>query len=350
MKWAKDLGYDSPDSVAAEIKSKGDEATSYAIQIINKSVGLYVERKLASKTVSSYFYAIRGFLQFEDIELPADKLNSKVKRPRICIESYDRAPTTEEVRRIISHAPGARLKTLIYLLATSGMRVGEAVNLKVGNIDFESKPTKIMVGPFTKTRQQRIAFITEEATNALKDYLGDRIRDPNSQVFLRPDGQPVTKTALRKQVMRVIEKAGLMRKRTEDSYTNELHVHCFRKFFKTRLTNAQMPDAIVELLLGHMNQNDRSYLRVTEDELADAYTKIGEGALTISSVEPKDLREIVEWTKNQTEARDQDLEKLRRENAELRGIIQETRDRSEHLEKKIANVLAYIEKVRGSEH
>jgi integrase len=309
MKWAKDLGYDSPDSIAAEIKAKGSEATNYAIKIIDKSVGLYAERGLASKTVNSYFYAIRGFLRFEDVELPADKLKNKVVRPRICIESYDRAPTIEEVRRLVSHAPGARLKALILLLASSGMRVGEAVNLKVGNFDFDSKPTKVMVGPFTKTRQQRVTFITEEATNALKDYLGNRAKDPNSQVFLRPDGQPVTKTALRKQAMRVIEKAGLMRKRTEDSYTNEIHVHCFRKFFKTRLTNAQMPDATVEMLLGHMNQNDRSYFRATEEELAEAYAK-SESALTIFSVEPKGLRESMEWVKQQQEGQDKALESM----------------------------------------
>jgi integrase len=329
MKWAKDLGYDSPDSIVAEIKAKGSEATNYAIQIIDKSVGDFTERGLASKTVNSYFYAMRGFLRFEDIELPADKLKNKVVRPRICIESYDRAPTIDEVRRIVSHAPGARLKALILILASSGIRVGEAVNLKVGNFDFDSKPTKVMVGPFTKTRQQRVTFITEEATNALKDYLGGRINDRNSPVFLRPDGQPVTKTALRKQAMRVIEKAGLMRKRTEDSYTNEIHVHCFRKFFKTRLTNAQMPDPTVEMLLGHMNQNDRSYFRATDEELAEAYTK-SESALTIFSVEPKGLSDKLDWVK---EKHDLEIEKLRQEKEEQ---TKRQEDRIRELESKLA--------------
>lgn len=329
MKWAKDLGYDSPDSIVAEIKAKGSEATNYAIQIIDKSVGDFTERGLASKTVNSYFYAMRGFLRFEDIELPADKLKNKVVRPRICIESYDRAPTIDEVRRIVSHAPGARLKALILILASSGIRVGEAVNLKVGNFDFDSKPTKVMVGPFTKTRQQRVTFITEEATNALKDYLGGRINDRNSPVFLRPDGQPVTKTALRKQAMRVIEKAGLMRKRTEDSYTNEIHVHCFRKFFKTRLTNAQMPDPTVEMLLGHMNQNDRSYFRATDEELAEAYAK-SESALTIFSVEPKGLSDKLDWVR---ERHDLEIEKLRQEKEEQ---TKRQEERIRELESKLA--------------
>jgi integrase len=347
MKWAKDLGYDSPDSIVTDIKAKGPEATNYAIQIIDKSVGLYVERDLASKTVNSYFYAMRGFLRFEDIDLPADKLKNKVVRPRICIESDDRAPTIDEVRRIVSHAPGARLKALVLILASSGIRVGEAVNLKVGNFYFDSKPTKVMVGPFTKTRQQRVTFITEEATNALRDYLGGRINDRNSPVFLRPDGQPVTKTALRKQAMRVIEKAGLLRKRTEDSYTNEIHVHCFRKFFKTRLTNAQMPGATVEMLLGHMNQNDRSYFRATEEELADAYAKIGESALTVFSVEPGDLRDKIDWVRQQDEKRTIEIKQLQQENIELRTHLARSKEQEErisHLEWKLGLMLDAIDK------
>jgi integrase len=350
MKWAKDLGYDSPDSIVTEIKAKGPEATNYAIKIIDKSVGLYVERDLASKTVNSYFYAMRGFLRFEDIDLPADKLKNKVVRPRICIESDDRAPTIDEVRRIVSHAPGARLKALVLILASSGIRVGEAVNLKVGNFYFDSKPTKVMVGPFTKTRQQRVTFITEEATNALRDYLGGRINDRNSPVFLRPDGQPVTKTALRKQAMRVIEKAGLLRKRTEDSYTNEIHVHCFRKFFKTRLTNAQMPDATVEMLLGHMNQNDRSYFRATDEELAEAYAK-SESALTIFSVEPRDLKDKIDWVKQQDEKRTIEMKQLRQENIELRADLERKVKGIEWVEKEVLemkkSLLAIMEIEKG---
>jgi len=331
LKWAKNIGYDSPDAVVADIKSKAD-VTTRAIEILNKSVSFYCrqgpdgQRKLRSKTINNYFHAIKGFFEYEDIELPETKLK-KITRamPRVCKESYDRAPTPEEVRKIVGHA-GAKAKAAILMLASSGLRIGELKQLKVDHIDVNNKPTKIIVeAVHTKTRQPRITFITEEATNALKDYLGERFNDSDSLIFLLPDGRPTTEQALRKQIGRAIDKAGLKKKKT-GSFTNEIHVHCFRKFFKTRLTNAEMPDVITETLMGHLNQNDRSYDRTTEEELAEAYLKFGESALTISSREPKDLRESMEWVKQQQEEQDKAQEGMRQQFKQLQDELNRIRD------------------------
>jgi integrase len=52
------------------------------------------------------------------------------------------------------------------------MRIGETIQLKLSDIDFDSKPTLIRIrGVTTKTQESRETFLTTEATNSLKDYL-----------------------------------------------------------------------------------------------------------------------------------------------------------------------------------
>jgi len=347
VKWASELGYDSPDEVIAEIKSKGSDSTLRAIEILDRSVAGFVERELASKTVNNYYYAIKGFLENEDLELPPWKLK-KITKPRSCVESYDRAPSLEEMRRILSHATGARSKAAILLLATSGMRLDELCHLKVGNFDFNSKPTKITIGgEEAKTRQRRITFITDEATAALKDYLGTRLGNSDSSVLMARGGRALHKDTLYRQIMTTVEKAGLKGKIVSTSYTYQIHPHCFRKFFKTRLVQAEMPDTFVEALLGHLNQNDRSYFRATEEELADAYAKYAEAALTIFSVEPKGFRESVEWFKMKDQERDSELAKIREENKRLRASSQDSSVRIKRIEEEIDKALRVLKEIQA---
>jgi integrase len=327
LKWAKDQGYGSPDDIVKEIKSSPD-APNRAFEILDKTIGFYVDsdHHLASKTVSNYYHAIKGFLRNENIELPM----KKIIMPPVCTESCGRAPTPDEVRRIVAHAC-AKTKAAILILASSGMRLGEMVHLKISNFDLNSKPVKIRIGSLlTKTRRSRVVFITEECEKALKDYLGDRIKDPDSLIFPQTGGPSTSANALRKQIMRAIDNAGLKKKSDPESYTHDIYVHCFRKFFKTQLANSQMPVTLTETLMGHLNQNDRSYAQTTDEKLAKAYVEFAESTLTIFSVEPKGLSDKLDWVK---EKHDVEIEKLRQEKEEQ---IKGQGERIRELEGKLA--------------
>ncbi len=58
------------------------------------------------------------------------------------------------------------------LFAATGMRAVEALNICVKDIDFENKPTIIYIrGENTKTKRDRIIFLTDEVTNQLNTWL-----------------------------------------------------------------------------------------------------------------------------------------------------------------------------------
>ena len=65
-----------------------------------------------------------------------------------------------------------RLRTYLILLAATGMRAVEALSIRIKDIDFDSNPVKVFVrGEYTKTKVDRIIFLTEELTQQLKSWL-----------------------------------------------------------------------------------------------------------------------------------------------------------------------------------
>ena len=58
------------------------------------------------------------------------------------------------------------------MLAATGMRAVEALSIRIKDIDFDSIPVKLFVrGEYTKTKVDRIIFLTEEVTQQLKSLL-----------------------------------------------------------------------------------------------------------------------------------------------------------------------------------
>ena len=80
---------------------------------------------------------------------------------------------------------------------------------------------------------------------------------------------PITVTAIRTRWNKLLDKAKL-NKRDKRTSTRELHLHTLRKYFSTRMGDSCNRD-ILELLLGHNGYLSNSYLRVTKQELGDAY-------------------------------------------------------------------------------
>ena len=63
-------------------------------------------------------------------------------------------------------------KTLYFMLVISGMRIGEALQLELDNINLEVVPTTIKIfGKYTKIGSSRYSFISQEATEDLKEWL-----------------------------------------------------------------------------------------------------------------------------------------------------------------------------------
>ena len=238
-------------------------------------------------TVKNYLSGACRFLRVYGVEVNRDLLKDKVDLPRTYAITQDRAPAPEELKRMLLHT-NIRGKAVIATLASSGMRAGELLSLRVKDIDFSKRPVVVALrAEVTKDRQARICFISDEAAGFLKEYLGERIKNQDAYVFQgRHQGvddqgrvkfvrgqwedKPMSYWNLDVIVASALRAAGLLQR--DEHGRDVIHIHTFRKFFFTRMLGV-LGREITEALMGHRQFLDSAYRRYTKEELAQYYVK-----------------------------------------------------------------------------
>ena len=156
-------------------------------------------------------------------------------------------------------------KVVTLVLAGSGMRIGETMQLKKEDIDFSKKPAIVRIkAEYTKGRMPRITMLTAEAEAALKEYLESRT-DNDPRVF------PHTQKTYRYYWNQGIEARGYS---DCDPFTGRrmFHIHMLRKWFISRFSLAASKD-VAEYLAGHMGYLSISYTRFTHKQIRKQFLK-----------------------------------------------------------------------------
>lgn len=261
------------------------------------------------KTAFTYMGAVKNFLEFTlDYEFSKKQrrlLRNKMPRGKRA-RTVEDSLTRERLGKILTHCD-AKGKSLFLFLVSSGIRIGEALQLELDDIDLESEPVKVNVrGEYTKTGDKYYSFISKEARDTLEEWLKNR--EQYLKVAVKR-GIGLSKTAPGRGVKSVDDRRifpfsfavassiwnrALRDAKLEnhDKSTNRrtLHIHMLRKFFNSHLKGmAKLPRAIVEALMGHEEGLAAAYDRFTEKQIRDWYVK-GEPYLTISM--PKEIREL----------------------------------------------------------
>lgn len=170
--------------------------------------------------------------------------------------------------RPIGAARRAQRPLLVLLLGT-GARVGEAVQVRWSDIDFEDR-TVTFRGETTKTQKTRTvplqAYVLEQiqAVRARETALLGHPPADAAPVFLQPGGAPYGKRAsinFLDWLNRCFAEAGIPKR---DATGRVVHVHAMRHTFTTRLARANVPRATAKKLTGHS----------TTAMLEDVYTHV----------------------------------------------------------------------------
>lgn len=216
------------------------------------------------------------------------------------------------------------------MLASSGIGIGELCGLKVSNIQFgkQGDPSKItLAASMTKTRKRRLTFISPEATDLLRDYLGDKINDPNTRIFLEGQG------ALYMKLMRSVERAGLKKKTEDESRRFALHPYCFRKYFFSNMLAAGVDRGITEGFMGHKFAEDSAYLRMSDKELMNQYSKAAERLSFFTSEMSGAMKERMEQLETENEGLKERLERLEAISVERLILAARSEGRSRKMKK-----------------
>lgn len=132
-----------------------------------------------------------------------------------------------------------RDRTIYELIYSSGLRVSEVASLKVKDIDFEGRMIMIRQGKFYK---DRVVPFSDVALSFLKWYLGKRIKDKESFVFMGDQGK-LNKQTISARFREYLKRFGM--------YKEGLSVHSLRHSISTHLLEAGADLRYIQELLGH---------------------------------------------------------------------------------------------------
>jgi len=203
------------------------------------------DRKQSSQTINLHLQAIKYF--YREVMKSAASIDIKFAK------TASKLPVVlsrSEIEKIISLIDNQKHKLLISLSYGAGLRVSEAVSLKVKDIDLEELTIHIKGA---KGNKDRISVIPEKMTKELKEIVA--FRNADDYLF---ESNRIGKLDQR-SAQKVFEKA-LEKSKIEKDAT----FHSLRHSFATHLLENGVDVRYVQELLGHANiRTTQLYTKVT---------------------------------------------------------------------------------------
>ena len=219
------------------------------------------DRGLRISTVRTRLACIIAFLHFlmeQDI-IPGSLLKRgiKLKLPDV----LPRAMNPSDVRKLLLVMDDIRDRALFLLLLRTGIRIGEALGLRVNDLDIKGRKVHLYEGE--KNSMGRVVYLSDDALFAVKLWL--RRRDKSKEFIFYGQGHGhLCYSSGRYLFVKYLKKAGLDQK----GYT----VHCLRHTFASELLNAGMRLECLQQLLGHQDiEVTRRYARLTDTTREEEY-------------------------------------------------------------------------------
>jgi integrase/recombinase XerD len=210
------------------------------------------------RTRLAFLIAFLHFLMEQDvISGTVLKRSIRLKLP----ETLPRAIHPADVRKLISVIDNVRDRALILLLLRTGIRIGEALGLKLNDLDIQDRKVHLFQGE--KNSMGRVVYLSEDALFALKRWL--RERDKGKEFLFHGHGHGhICYSTGRNLFIKYLHKAGLDQK----GYT----IHRLRHTCASELLNAGMRLECVQQLLGHQDiEVTRRYARLTDTTREQEY-------------------------------------------------------------------------------
>ena len=132
---------------------------------------LQEKKKVSAASINQYLNGVRSFLAYYDVYVIPAKFKRKVKVPKVYSEE-EQPLDVKDIRQILLNCHNRRLKAYLLVLASSGTMAVETCAIRLRDIDFSTKPTKIHIRKeYAKTRVSRDIYTSDEATKYLKDWI-----------------------------------------------------------------------------------------------------------------------------------------------------------------------------------
>jgi len=217
-----------------------------------------IERKLAS--LRSFF----EFLQRDNIikANPAKLIPSPKKEKKLPVFlSVDEMFILiyQEYKGVM----GLRDKAILELMYSSGIRVGELVNLKLDNLNIENSELRLL----GKGSKERIVPVGKKAITSLLAYLEKReaLKPKTDKIFVNNRGTPISERSIGRIVKKLAQTASL---------SKNISPHALRHSFATHLLGSGADLRAIQDMLGHSSLSvTQKYTHTSIARIMNVYDK-----------------------------------------------------------------------------
>ena len=194
---------------------------------------------------------IKHFIDFKGIEI--DKID--IKRPNKD-KKLPNVLSKEEMKTLFEVTKNLKHKTLLSLVYSAGLRIGEALNLRQKDIDFQRGLIHIKTA---KGRKDRYTLLSQGITPILKTYLNHY--NPKHYLFEGRNGEQYTQVSARQVLKKSLVNARIQKYAT---------LHTLRHSFATHLLESGTDIRYIQELLGHNSpKTTMIYTHVSTTNLKD---------------------------------------------------------------------------------
>jgi integrase/recombinase XerD len=206
---------------------------------------LVMERGVSSSTQNQAINAIKFY--FEKV-LGGQRKFYMLERP-IKEQTLPEVLSEDEVKRILKATPNLKHRTILTVIYSAGLRISEAVNLKIKDIDSQRMQIRVEQ---SKGKKDRYTILSKKTLELLREYF--KKYRPTEYLFEGMSGQ-YSKRSIQAFYQRSVESAGILK---------EVTVHTLRHSFATHMLENGTDIRYIQVLLGHASSKTTEiYTHVT---------------------------------------------------------------------------------------
>ncbi len=236
----------SPDEITE------DDIRKYQDYLVSKRKVSVSTQNQAINAIKFYYEKVKG----------GERKTYYIERPRKG-KQLPKILSEQQVISILRHTHNLKHKTIIAMLYSSGLRVGELLNLRIPDVSFEKNIIFVRGG---KGKKDRITILSEKLKIVLKKYLA--IYKPNYWLFEGPNRKRYSRSSVNQFIKKSCKAAGIRQ---------NVSSHTFRHSFATHLLEKGVDLRYIQTLLGHSSSKTTEiYTYVSKKSLANIKSPLDE--------------------------------------------------------------------------
>ena len=199
-----------------------------AEDITGSQIRKYMLSQLRDKGVSdsTYNQILSSLRCYYERALDQEEKTQKLPRPKKR-QKFPNVMSSKDVALILSQINNLKHRTVVAMMYSCGLRVGEVVKVRFGDLNYETKRLYVKSG---KGDKDRYTILPKKTIKMLEEYMAVyRPADKNDWLFKGQFGEYYSIRSVQAVVHRAVTKSGLRRDITAHSFRHAFttHMHAF---------------------------------------------------------------------------------------------------------------------------